>query len=64
MKLAIVYSIAASLLLSCGSQPNSQEWLLTASSLTLKMQETTVEGKPAVDMMLCEGTEVHQSIKR
>ena len=55
MKLTLTISIAASILLSCGPQQHSQEWLLKATSLTLKMQETTVEGKPAVDMMLCEG---------
>ena len=55
MRLATAYVIAAALPLSCGSQPNSQKQLLKDTSLTLKMQERKVEGKPVVDLMLCEG---------
>ena len=45
--------ITIALLSSCGTKPSKQQ-MVTAASLTLKMEETQVDSEPAAVLMLCE----------
>ena len=49
----VVAVIIIALLGSCGTEP-SQQQMVTAASLTLKMEETQFDGEPAAVLMLCE----------
>ena len=49
----VVAVIIIALLSSCGTEP-SQQQVVTAASLTLKMEETQVDNEPAAVLMLCE----------
>ena len=49
----VVAFITLALLGSCGTEMPPQQ-TATAGSLTMKMEETQVDGKPAAVLMLCE----------
>ena len=45
--------ISVALLGSCGTEPSKRQ-MMTATSLTLKMEETQVDGEPSATLLLCE----------